>query len=596
METLSKTFPPFNEVMKKVRELKKKEYKAQIKIAVLRNSTLERVVPFLEYLLLGEGIKPDFYFSEYDNYYQELLNPNGGLKKFAPDIIILSLDSRMELSEIFDEYNSLNKEDVASKIDETKEKIEKILGNIKNEYKIPVILHGFEVPAYPSLSLYDSQNIHGQVNSVRRLNLNLVELCNIIPGTYFLDMDLVLNRAGGSNEIDNRFWHLEKNPYTHNVLKEIAREHSAFILSLRGKIKKCLIVDLDNTLWGGIIGEDGFDGIKLGNTYPGSAFVEFQQAIFNLYKRGIILGICSKNNEADILEVLKNHPDMVLKENHFSIMKVNWNNKAQNIKEIAKELNIGLDSIVFVDDNPFEINLIQTEVPEVTSILMPKENPTSYRSFFEKLNLFNTLTFSEEDKSRSDMYRQDVKRKSVQVDFTNVEDYLKSLEMKLTFYKNDHFIVSRVSQLSQRTNQFNLTTIRYSEEDIQAMVNGQNADVIAIKLEDRFGDLGIIGAAILKYDHQSALIDSLMISCRALGRNIEDAIMNYLYSTAQKRNMPVIRSEFRPTNKNSQVQEFYDKRMFKVIEGTESAKKYEISTGVALGLETPSYIHIAQEI
>lgn len=595
MEIVSRAFPIFNEILKKNRESKKKNYSNEIKIAFLRNSTVERVIPFLEFLLFSDGIKAVFYFSEYENYYQEILNPESGLNLFKPDLIFVSLDTRLELEEIYYDFNSLESQSVQSKLLETKNKIEKIIDGIKKNHQVPIVLHGFEIPFYPSLGLYDSQNIRGQLNSIRRLNLDLVDFCSKLSGLYFLDLELVLSRAGGPAELDHRFWYTEKNPYSHTALKELAKEYFSFIQNFKGKMKKCLIVDLDNTLWGGIIGEDGFNGIKLGNSYPGSAFIDFQRSILNLYKRGIILAICSKNNLEDVLEVLKNHPDMVLREHHFAIIKANWNNKAQNIRDIATELNIGLDSLVFIDDNPFEVNLVQSEIPEVMSLLLPKENPTNYKSYFEKLFIFNGLTLSEEDKNRSEMYRQETKRKSVQTEFSNVDDYLKSLEMKVTFSINQSFTASRVAQLSQRTNQFNLTTIRYNDEDIQSLIDSPDADVLAVKLEDRFGDLGIIGAAILKYHESSAVIDSLMISCRALGRGVEDAIAAFIYRKVYERGKIVIQSEYRSTNKNSQVKNFYDKRMFELLSSDETFRTYSVQTAVALTFKIPEYISISQE-
>jgi FkbH-like protein len=577
MSELLQKFPTHNELLKKIRELQAREYESQIKIAILRNSTLEGIVPFLSYLLLVEGINPVFYFSDYNNYYQELLSAESNLIKFSPDIIFLSFDTRIELRKFIYEFTSLSNKDIFSLFDGTKENIKNILKNIKDKFKVPIILNGFEVPAYPSLSLFDSQNSNGQVNSIRKLNLDLVEISNNFNGVYFLDIDLVLARAGGINAFDYRFWYLQKNPYSRNALAEISKEYVAFILSMRGKPKKCLVVDLDDTLWGGIIGEDGFDGIKLGNSYPGSAFVDFQHSILNLYKRGIFICICSKNNEADVLDVIRNHPDMVLRESNFSIIKVNWISKSKNIKEIAKELNISLDSIVFIDDSPFEINLIQTELPEVTSILLDRNNPSEYPLFFESLGLFNAISFSEEDRARSKMYLQEVKRKSIQVEYENLDEYLKSLKMKVTFFENDHFTTSRIFQLSQRTNQFNVTTIRYSEEDIKEFINDSNIDVIAIKLEDKLGDLGVIGAVILKYSKKILFIDSLMISCRALGRNLENAIMKYIYDCARKRSIKFMAAELRFTNKNSQVHSFYESYGFQVIEINESIKKYKIS-------------------
>ena len=594
MNSNSLVFPGFGEVLKVARALKKNSYSNEIRIAFLRNSTLERIAPYLEYLLLLNQIKPTFYYSEYDNYFQEVLGESTGLAAFNPNLIIVSLDSRLELDSIFHDYNSLTKEAAKKCLESTREKVEKIVLGLRKKFNVPIILNGFELPCYPALGLHDSQNIHGQVNSIRLLNLELVSFCHSISGVFFLDLDLILQRSGGALGLDNRFWFIEKNPYNQRVLQELAKEYFVFIENFNGKLKKVLVIDLDNTIWGGIVGEDGLNGIKLGPTYPGSAFVDFQRGLLNLYKKGVLLAISTKNNMADVLDVIRNHPDMVLREEHFTVIKANWENKAKNIREIADEINVGLNSLVFIDDNPFEIELVRAEIPEVLSILMPKNCPTGYMAHLNSFPIFNSITLSEEDKSRPEMYRQETQRNAMRSDFSNVEEYLRSLEMNAFFYLNDHFNAPRVAQLCQKTNQFNLTTIRYLEVDINAMIDDPACDVIAVRLEDRFGDMGIIAAIVIRYTGSVGTIDSLMVSCRALGRNLESAMMAYVAALAESRRATDIQSEYRRTNKNSQVEKFYDKREFQCMsEEGASIKHYEVKTHVLKAALSPDYIKIS---
>ena len=597
MNSKSVVFPEFGEILKVARALKKNLYPNGIKIAFLRNSTLERLVPYLEYMLLLNQIRPTFYFSEYDNYFQEVLGESNELTVFNPNVIIVSMDSRLELDAIFYDYTSLSQEDAKSHLESTRVKIESVILGLRKKFDVPIILNGFELPSYPTLGLLDAQNPRGQVSSIRLLNLELVSFCNNMKGVYFLDLDLVLQRSGGENSLDNRFWFIEKNPYSQKLLQELTIEYFHFIANFKGILKKVLVLDLDNTIWGGIVGEDGLNGVKLGHTYPGSAFVDFQRAILDIYRKGVLLAICSKNNMSDVLDVIRNHPDMVLREEHFTIIKANWENKVKNIREIADELNVGLNSLVFIDDNPFEVEAVKAEIPEVLSILMPKDNPTGYRIHLSLYPIFNFITLSDEDKSRSQMYRQETRRNVLRADFTNVDDYLRSLEMNAYFNLNDHFCSARVAQLCQRTNQFNLTTIRYSDVEITSMINDPACDVIAVRLEDRFGDMGVIGAVIIRYVDCVGSIDSLMVSCRALGRNLESAIVMYVGRLVETRGVIKVRAEYRPTNKNAQVEKFYDNNAFHLMsESAGTTKYYELETLVFKNQSSPDYIKISSEV
>ena len=347
------------------------------------------------------------------------------------------------------------------------ETITNILTGIRKQTDGMILWHGFEIPLYPGLGIWDSQIPAGQAGVIPELNNFLRTALRSVPNAYYVDLNLCLARVGGKAFYDERYWHIGRAPYSREALCEIASEDFKFIRSLKGKSKKCLVLDCDNVLWGGIIGEDGLSGIKLGKTYPGSPYYEFQQEVVNLYNRGILIALCSKNNAEDVWEVFRTHPDMVLKEKHIAAAEINWEDKATNLKKIAANLNIGLESLVFVDDSEFEVNLVRGAIPEMTVLHFPKDKTVEYRNMLASCGLFDTLTVSAEDRERGVMYQAEAQRKQLQSQALDLETYLKSLEMVIEVKFADDFTLPRIAQLTQKTNQFNLTTRRYSEADIK---------------------------------------------------------------------------------------------------------------------------------
>ena len=347
--------------------------------------------------------------------------------------------------------------------------------------------------------------------------------------------------------------------------------------AIQGKRKKCLVLDCDDTLWGGILGEDGIEGIQIGDTYPGFAFRDFQEAILEAVNHGVILAICSKNNESDLLEVWEKHPNMRIRQNHISAYRINWNDKATNIQEIADELNIGVDSMVFIDDNPAERMLVQQTLSEVAVPDFP-EHPYQLSSFFKSVyeKYFQVYKLTDEDKSKTQQYVANAERSVLKKNFTDIEAYLESLEMELTVRFADKFTISRIAQMTQKTNQFNLTSIRYYENEIQDLINNNNL-VLCLSVKDKFGDNGITVVTIIRLNGSNATIDNFLLSCRILGRGIESAVMNYLLNDLKHRGISKVFSKYIPTKKNKLTEHFYEKNGFILI-NTEAggAKYYEI--------------------
>ena len=568
----------FQEILKTVREIKKgntKNFK-EIKIAFLRNYTTEKIIPYLEFFLLKDGFKPTFYFSAFDNIFQDTLDEKSDYYKFSPDITIIAMTTLLISEKLVYRFAETPQDNSFNEIERITSDIESLIVNLTKNKVGTILVNNFETPDFASMGILDYQNSNYQINSFRKINLKLAKICEKYSEVNVVDVDFLQRLLGTKITKDYRLWHIEKNPYSQKFLHYLAFDYIKFIRAIKGKVKKCLVLDLDDTLWGGTIGEDGIKGIKLGNTFPGSSFMNFQKSILNLYNRGVILAICSKNNIEDVIEVLKKHPDMILKKDNFAIIKANWTDKASNIKEISDELNINLDSLVFIDNNPFEINLVKKELPQVQCIQLSND-PTSYSHMIDSLGIFDNLNFSTEDLNRTKMYKVEAKRKISRKNYTNLDSYLSSLEMKVEIFKNDSFCTPRIAQLSQRTNQFNLTTKRYSEAEISSYTKDSNTDVLAIRLEDKFGDMGIIGSSIIKYTANEANIDSFLLSCRSLGRGVEDIFLNLCLEIIKKRGYNDIKSEYYKTEKNKQVENFFDTRGFKLIENNNNIEKKYIS-------------------
>jgi FkbH-like protein len=351
-----------------------------------------------------------------------------------------------------------------------------------------------------------------------------------------------------------------------DALPYVATAIINIVAAFQGKFKKCLIVDLDNTLWGGIIGDDGIENIQIGQLGIGKAFTEFQYWIKKLQQRGIILAVCSKNTESVAKEAFEKHPDMTLRMSDISVFAVNWENKADNIRRIQKVLNIGFDSMVFLDDNPFERQIVRENIPGIEVPELP-EDPAMYLDFLYGLNLFETISYSKEDANRTLQYQKEAERLAAQESFTNEEEFLKSLQMVSITKPFDAFTIPRIAQLSQRSNQFNLRTIRYTEEDLKQIAASDDYLTLSFTLEDKFGDNGLICAVIMKKMAERKLfIDTWFMSCRVLKRGMENYVLNSMVELAKKKGYFTIVGEYLPTAKNSLVRHHYPQLGFELQE------------------------------
>jgi FkbH-like protein len=378
-----------------------------------------------------------------------------------------------------------------------------------------------------------------------------------------LDLEAIVRHCGVERSYDDRKWYLYRQPFSELVFRAIARQVERIIASETRAAKKCVVLDCDNTLWGGIIGEDGLSGIKLGNSFPGRAYVDFQKELMALLQRGIYLAVCSKNNMADVLEVLEKHDAMVLRREHFSAFEVNWERKSRNIERIAKQLNIGVDSLVFIDDSPTEIEEVRYNLPSVTSILVPKELAILPRLIRESV-LFDAAAETPEDRLRVASMQHERQRERLKEEMSE-DAYLASLGLIVDVFEAEDVHIDRVTQLINKTNQFNLTTRRRTAAEVRALISDPSWSLMCVKVTDRFGEYGLTGVAMVKYGTEAAEVDTLLLSCRVLGRGVEAGLISVLADHAADRGCARLVGEYVPTAKNALCKHFYAEQGFSLI-------------------------------
>lgn len=390
----------------------------------------------------------------------------------------------------------------------------------------------------------------------RLLNTKIAKIVQEQGQVYLLDVLALQGLYGRKAMFEERLYYLTKTVFAMDFLPILAEQIARLIRTLQGKVQKCLVTDLDNTLWGGVIGDDGMEGIQIGSMGIGTAFSDLQAWIKELSQRGIAVAVCSKNNEEIAKEPFLKHKEMVLRLDDISVFLANWGDKATNIQKIQQILNIGMDSIVFLDDNPFERNLVRSTLPEVIVPELP-EDPTKYLSVLQELGPVETVKISTEDQKRTRRYREEADRKQLQDTFTNIEAYLDSLKMQAIVKPFDAFSMPRVAQLSQRSNQFNLRTRRYTEQDLAKMVqNRERYETMAVELRDRFGEYGIICVVVLeRIEPKTWFLDTLLMSCRVLKRSVEEFVFNHIVTQAKVIGIEQIVGEYLPTKKNGMVKE-----------------------------------------
>lgn len=535
------------------------------RLALLATFTID---PLLTYLQVRAGlshIQLTTYVAPFNQVQQEILNPESGLYAFSPDMVILALGNAGFLEELETHYITLvDRDETTAYLEEAKDRVQQLVAGLRQRSPAHIVAHNFVPPSGLALGLYDQRLTISQKEAFDRLNAAIAHMAVGLQDVYVLDCARLATRLGYAQWFDPRMWFLARMPLASKALPELAEEQVTFMRAWLGLNRKCLVLDLDNTLWGGILGEDGLGGVQIGHDFPGNAFRAFQTALLQLHDRGVILAINSKNNESDVFEMLDQHPDMVLRRGAFAAIKANWLDKATNLTTLSQELNIGLSQMVFLDDNPVEREFVRMRLPQVLVPNLP-EDPCEFPRFIEGLQVFDTLAWSSEDRRRNQMYSQESQRRKFEAEAASLEEFYAQLEMEAQIEVDAEVTAARVAQLTQRTNQFNLTTRRRTEAEIIHLINREDAHVYALRLKDRFGDYGLVGVTIIIMQPRAWEIDTFLLSCRVLGRTVEDTLLRYILSSARQHGARKVFGCYLPTAKNVQTAGFYERQGFAAI-------------------------------
>jgi FkbH-like protein len=563
-----------------------------VRAAILRSYTVEPLVPLIRAEALSYGLDLAVHLGGYNTYAQEVRDPAGDLYRFEPEIVWLATQTRDVLPELWNNSVEMGSPAFDRLVDRTRSELLALISAVRSHSQADVVLNTFDAPPFLGAGVLDSQNSVGQLEALHSINREILQICSGNAGVYVFDYDAAIARFGRLRWYDEAKWLSIRLPQRADALSHLAAEYMRILLPLTGRICKGLVVDLDNTLWGGVVGEDGPNGIKLGDDYPGNAFLEFQRAVLDLHRRGIIIAVCSKNNPEDALEVLNKHPAMLLRPHHFAAQRINWNNKAQNLRELAAELNIDSSALAFVDDDPKERGEVRALAPEVYVVDLPSD-PAGYATALRNAPVFERLMISAEDKVRASHYQAEQKRVALKTNALSLEDYYRSLDIRVTIEAVRAETLGRVAQLTQKTNQFNVTTKRYTEQKIAELASRDDWKVYTLSASDRLGDYGLVGIAICSQAGQICEIDSFLLSCRAMGRTIEAAFLAHIAADCANRGASLLQGWFVPTARNAPAKDFYASRQFRLIREEDGCRLFEYD--LSRKMESPGWIECLPE-
>lgn len=528
-----------------------------LRVAVLRTYTVEAIEPILKLHLLIEGYRPSFWIGGYNQYVQEIVDSKSALHGFRPDLLLLMVRLEDVLPDFVDDFASQTPAQWEERLAAAARDFGALVEHVERRFAAQVLVQNFTLPVSDYFGIYGAERPDGQRYLVDGFNRKLAAELSLRSGAFVWDFDRFVRQHGYAQLYDAKQWYVSRSPYRQAAYPALVQDLMRYVRSALGHLKKCVVLDLDNTLWGGIVGEDGLEGIRLGQTYPGNCYRDFQRELLKLHRRGILLAIASKNNEEDAVRVIEQHPDMILRRQHFAAVRINWRDKATNLRELARELDLGLESFVFIDDNPAECELVRREIPECDVVLLP-DKPYLLPAVPQALVGFENIRLTEEDRQKGAMYRARARRRDEESRFADLGEFLASLEIEVTIHLATPFSIPRIAQLTQKTNQLNMTTRRYTEAQIQSFVGDPRYAVYAVSSRDRFGDDGIIGVFILEFSEEAVRIDTFLLSCRVIGRGIEQAMVAFIADVARVRGATVIVGEFIPTAKNRPAAGVYE--------------------------------------
>ncbi len=542
-------------------------------LGILSAWTVDFLLDCLPAAAVRSGVDLTVVTTPYGQVVQQALDPTSTINTAGLDAVLVLVDHR---------WLSMERPDLgdpAASIDAAVERLRTIVASLRENGGTPAILCTLATPSLPLFGSYDRLLAGTVRRQIADLNERIVGLARE-TGSYLLDVEALAERVGTDAWFDPVQWGAYKLPFTAEVNPVFADSLGRLLGAIRGKSKKCLVLDLDNTIWGGVIGDDGLEGIKIGQgSARGEAFLAVQAFALDLRERGIMLAVCSKNDDAVARGPFRDHPDMLLKESHISVFQANWTDKASNLEAIAGALNIGVDALVLLDDNPAERAHVRAALPTVGVPELPSD-PSWYPQYLAAAGYFEAVAFSKEDRSRADSYATDAQRAQVMAKARDLGDYLQALDMVMTAMPFDPQGRQRIAQLINKTNQFNLTTRRYSEAEVAAAETDPKAHTMQVRLADKFGDLGMIGVIIcreISVDGEICWdIETWLMSCRVLGRKVEEAMLQELVADAKRAGVARLQGTYRPTPKNHMVAEHFDRLGFNRISETPDGTRHYV--------------------
>ena len=524
-----------------------------IRLAILGDSATQFVVQAIKGMGVEYSLYLEIFEAEFNQIDRQILDSSSELYAFNAGFVLIFQSSH----KLLQKYNKTTIDNRHRFAEENSTHIQQWLSTLQSKTNAKIIFCNYTEEDDRVFGQYANKVESSFIFQLRKLNFLLQELALQTNNLYICDLSTIQNTVGREKFWSPAIYTNTEMVVSIDALPYIADAVVKIIAASQGNFKKCIILDLDNTVWGGVIGDDGLENIQIGQLGIGKAFTEFQYWVKKLQQRGIIIAVCSKNTESIAKEPFEKHPDMALRLADIAVFIANWENKADNIRKIQQILNIGFDSMVFVDDNPFERNIVRENIPQITVPELP-EDPALYLDYLYGLNLFETVSCSSEDAKRTEQYQKEAERVVFQESFTNEDDFLKSLNMISDTKPFDDFSIPRIAQLSQRSNQFNLRTVRYTEEDVKRISLSDKFFTLSFTLEDKFGDNGLICAIILeKKDKKTLFIDTWFMSCRVLKRGMEAYTINFIVELAKSNGYEQIIGEYIPTPKNEMVSDHY---------------------------------------
>jgi FkbH-like protein len=568
-----------------------------LKTYVVRSVTVEPLIPFLATEAVLSNFVLDLQVGGYGSYVDELLNSASALAAFHPDLVLIILDQEEIAGRLPELCADGIGAEVDQEIDECVARMAQLLQSYRSSSSARILLQGLVVPDCTSLGDVGDANLANSLpNSIQRLNQRMAALCGTISDCVFFDVDRLAARHGRVNWCDARMYLASRLPVSAQFFREYSRGLVRSFSTLFRASRKVLCTDLDNTLWGGILGEDGAEGIATGSAFPGNCYLEYQEYLKQLSARGILLAIVSKNNEADVREAFSlRSADLALGLDSFVAHKISWNEKATSIRELAKELSLGLDSFVFVDDNPVECAAIRQQLPDVAVVEAPVLEPWRLVEVLSQQPFFDAAVVTDDDVNRVKEYKAQAQRAELANSVNSRDEFLASLGIVCTFQSALLAPLARAVQLLAKTNQFNLTTRRRSAAEVEEFSSAVGGQAVVVRVRDRFGDAGVVGLALARNQGDACVIDSLLLSCRVIGRGIETALLAYLGDQALRTGATRLVGEFIASKKNTPCAEFYSEHGFtKIISSQETISDsifYELDL-TASKLTTPKWISV----